>query len=126
MVFGYLWACVVSLFQVIIVVNSSDYRTLYGDDPLKIPSKQAANERAKKVKIENVKFYPSPDFHKNTDRAKVMAKLNRYTNKSYGANQPQRVQNEYIEMRRKYLNQSDYGHGQRQENGSMNSYSFMK
>lgn len=122
MVFGYLWACVVSLFQVIIVVNSPDYRTLYGDDPSKSQPKPLANKRAKKAKVENVKFYPSQDFHKNTDQAKVMAKFNRYNNKSFDAYQPQRVRNEYIEMRRNYLNQSDYGHGNR----PMNSFSFMK
>lgn len=108
-ILGYLWACAVSLFQIIIVVNSPDYQTMYGVDPLK----PAAKKQTRRTTVEKVKFYPSPDFHKTTDRAKVMAKLNSYNDRSLGANQSQRIQNDYIEVRRNYLNQAnyDYGHG---------------
>lgn len=113
MILGYLWACVVSLFQIIIVVNSPDYQTMYGVDPLKSPIKPAAKKQMRRTTVEKVKFYPSPDFHKTSDRAKVIAQLNNYSDRSIGANQSQRIQNDYIEMRRNYLNQAnyDYGHG---------------
>lgn len=62
---GYLWYTVVSLYQIIIVVNSSEYRMLFGNDPLakKVKRKDAnmaAWDWTPNV-VENVKFYSTPD-----------------------------------------------------------------
>lgn len=110
MILGYLWACVVSLFQIIIVVNSPDYQAMYGVDPLKSTIKPAAKKQTRRITVEKVKFRPSPDFHRTTDRGTAIAKLDRYND---SVNQSQRIQNDYIEMQRNYLNQAnyDYGHG---------------
>lgn len=108
---GYLWACVVSLFQIIFIVNSKEYRALYGDNPLRMPPK-LLNKPPKTAKIERVKFFPSPNFNKESDKLKLSPKIDKYDRHPFGIAQSQRIQNEYNEIRRNYLSQSHYyGHG---------------
>lgn len=64
----YIWSCVIALFQVITVINTDKYKNLYGSDPL-APWKPSLNPlrtlppaAGQSAHVENVKFYPSPDF----------------------------------------------------------------
>lgn len=104
---GYLWSCVVSLFQIINVVHSSGYRGLHGDNPLK-PASNKPTENVGKVKL-----HPSTKIHKDAGNSKPSA--NSDTNIPYpgGFNQSLRLKNDYIEMRRNYLKQHsfDIAHG---------------
>lgn len=112
----YSWFCVVSLYQIIFVVNSTGYRELYGDNPLKLIKKQMETKRTA-IRIKGrVKFNlppqkiakpnPPPKIDKNR-------KEQRQTDPLF-INQSLRQRNDYIEMRRNYLNQSsfDISHGQ--------------
>lgn len=103
----YLWACVFSLFQIIFIVNSKEYRSLYGQNPLKSPPKQI-NKPQKTAKIERVKFFPSPNFNKETEKLKSSPKIDKYDRHPFAIAKSQRIQNEYNEMRRHYLNRSQY------------------
>lgn len=51
-----MWACIIGLFQVIIVVNSPEYRDLYGDNGMK-PIKKPSNDT--RFKSQNVKLQSS-------------------------------------------------------------------
>lgn len=68
----YLWWCVVSLFHAIIVINSSEYRSLYGDNPFSTPTftttttttnvnSDAFQQTNNNNNVENVKIFSSPD-----------------------------------------------------------------
>lgn len=87
---GYMWACVLSLFQIIFVVNSPKYRSLYGDDPIH------ANRNGIPIKnsIKKVKFYPSPDFAH--DAAQKQTNL---IHLDHASNQTERARNEYNELK---------------------------
>lgn len=75
---SYLWYSVVSLLQIIIVVNSMEYRALFGNDPLAEKTKREVSIMKTPVwtqnAIENVKFYPSPDFSSNMESLKPREK----------------------------------------------------
>lgn len=62
--------------------------------------------------VERVKFYPSPKF--DTDKTKAFMKTADYHREYSNLNQSLRLRNDYVEMRRNYLNQQtfDIGHGQ--------------
>lgn len=58
----------IALFQVITVINTENYKNLYGSDPfapwkpsLK-PLRMLPPTTGPSAHVENVKFYPSPDF----------------------------------------------------------------
>lgn len=60
-----MWTCVVALYQIISIISTQNYKSLYGDDPLtEWPNdeKHPASVDEKKTEIENVKFYASSDF----------------------------------------------------------------
>lgn len=69
---GYLWYSVVSLFQIIIVVNSTEYKANFGNDPLVKKTKRNTSNTATsgwtQNVVENVKFYPSPDFNSSYNK----------------------------------------------------------
>lgn len=80
---------------------------LYGNDPLAPMNKvnPNKNQRYSKTKVENVKFYPSPDFTanetlKNEIKPKHMAFLNASA----------RISDEYSSMRNNYLNKRSFGY----------------
>lgn len=106
----YFWACVLSLFQIIFIVNSSEYQTLYGENPLKAPTKSIPIS-SKTAKVEKVKFFPSPNFNKGADKLKASPVIDKYDQHPFAIGQSRRIQNEYNDMRRNYLNQSHFGHG---------------
>lgn len=61
----YMWTCVISLYQIISIINTHNYKSLYGDDPLTdwpYDEKPATLADGKKMEVENVKFYSSSDF----------------------------------------------------------------
>lgn len=64
MLLCYIWACVVALFQAILVVNSPRYKSMYGNDPLAHWNVNQGGGNPHKMApiIENIKLYPSPDF----------------------------------------------------------------
>lgn len=105
---GYLWSCVVSLFQIIFVVNSGGYRGIYGSNPLKPPPKPMRN---KPSNVEKVKFFSSPT---NVEKLKSSPESKNHRPYPTGLNNSQRLKDDYLEMRRKYLKKSgfDIGHGQ--------------
>lgn len=117
MLLGYLWACVLSYFQIIFIVNSSKYRTLYGENPLTAEPKPVLNEPPDVVKnhVERVKFYPFQQF-KEAEKPAPMPQIEKSPAKRkdhpFGINQSERLRNDYIEMRRNYLNQASFGQGQ--------------
>lgn len=111
MFFAYLWACVLSLFQVIFIVRSEKYRSVYGNDPLQPKPKSSAMKSTKKSKVERVKFFPSPNFNNDTDKLKSSSKANKRDEHPFTISRSQRIQNEYVEMRRSYLDEPSVGHG---------------
>lgn len=88
---------------------------LYGDDPLAPIGKSNTNEnlRIHKKKVENVKFYPSPDFTvketplKNETKSRNLAFPT--ANVAF-LNASSRVADEYHLMRNNYLNRRSYGY----------------
>lgn len=59
-----MWSCVIALYQIISIINTANYKSLYGDDPL---TEWPSNEKAtmadeKKMGIENVKFYSTSNY----------------------------------------------------------------
>lgn len=59
-----MWTCVIALYQIISIINTTNYKSLYGDDPL---TEWPSNEKTtladeKKMEIENVKFFSSSDY----------------------------------------------------------------
>ncbi|XP_031635564.1 uncharacterized protein LOC116348645 [Contarinia nasturtii] len=106
---GYLWACVLSLFQVIFIVKSEKYRSVYGDDPLHPLQAANAIKSMKNTKVERVKIFPSPNF-KDTEKLKSLTKSNNCDH-PFAISRSQRIRNEYMEMRRNYLNETSLGHG---------------
>lgn len=59
-----MWTCVISLYQILSIISTHNYKSLYGDDPL---TEWTYNEKTpltdgKKMEVENVKFFPSSDF----------------------------------------------------------------
>lgn len=66
----YIWSCVIALFQVITVINTDNYKNLYGTDPLApwrpslMPTRVPPSTTGQSAHVENVKFYPTPDFSK--------------------------------------------------------------
>lgn len=60
-----MWACVVSLYQIISIIQTQNYKSLYGDDPL---ADRPQNEKptpitnGKRPEVENVTFFSSSDF----------------------------------------------------------------
>lgn len=78
---GYLWYSVVSLLQIIFVVNSMEYRALFGNDPLAEKTRRKVSNMKTpgwtQNAIENVKFYPSPDFSSNMESLKPREKNSR-------------------------------------------------
>lgn len=61
----YMWSCVISLYQILSIVNTHNYKSLYGDDPLTewTYNEKTALTDGKKMEVENVKFFPSSDFY---------------------------------------------------------------
>lgn len=51
-----MWTCVISLYQIITIINTENYKLLYGNDPL------AKWSDEKKPDIEKLKFFPNPDL----------------------------------------------------------------
>lgn len=117
----YLWFCVVSLYQIIFVVNSTSYREQYGDNPLKAIAKQIVTKRTAIRNKLRIKFNLPP---KNLAKPNPLPKTNKNQRKTKQkpkqairdpfVNQSLRQRNDYIEMRRNYLNQwnFDISHGQ--------------
>lgn len=93
------------------MVKSSKYRSTYGENPLKPASKSVSNISSREVKVERVKFFPSPNFNKYADKLKLSPKVNKPDMHPFGVGQTRRIKNEYIEMRRNYLNELSFGHG---------------
>lgn len=120
MLLGYFWVCVVSYFQVIFIVNSSKYRRLYGENPLSsaptTEAKPITNEPFTVTKpVERVRFYPLQQFkdaEKPAPTPKIEQPKDKRNDHPFGINQSERLRNDYIEMRRNYLNQNSFGHGQ--------------
>lgn len=73
----YVWSCVVALYQIIDIVQTPQYQKLYGNDPLAAwqPREQIGGGVAvvQTPHVENVKFYPSPDFTKYSPK-KIVAR----------------------------------------------------
>lgn len=83
----YFWACVIALFQILTIVKSKKYQSLYGNNPIapyNLPNHQPPQLQTKSKDvnddnnvnnkssinknngiIENVKLYPEPDFTNN-------------------------------------------------------------
>lgn len=103
-ILGYLWYSVVSLLQIIIVVNSVEYRALYGYDPLTKTTKRKVSNMTRPDLtndfIENVKFYPSPDFSSNKDEKNSRKKF-QPTTISMGS-QSSSIENSSIVLRQSY------------------------
>lgn len=55
-----MWTCVVSLFQILVTVNTPEYKSLYGHLPLtgRIDDKLKSS---KNNYVENVQMYPVPE-----------------------------------------------------------------
>lgn len=60
----YMWTCVIALYQIISIINTQNYKTLYGDDPLVDwnSNEKPALMEEKKMEVENVKFFSSSDY----------------------------------------------------------------
>src|ERR1700761_8073514 len=60
----YMWTCVIALYQIISVINTQNYKALYGDDPLaeRPSNEKPASKVGKNMEIENVQFYSKSDF----------------------------------------------------------------
>ncbi|XP_037052459.1 uncharacterized protein LOC119085993 [Bradysia coprophila] len=58
----YMWTCVISLYQIISIIHTQNYKSLYGDDPLAYNEKPTPITPGKKPEIENVTFFSSSDF----------------------------------------------------------------
>lgn len=62
----YMWTCVISLYQIINIINTQNYKSLYGDDPLTDWSynndKASSLTDNKSLEVENVSFFSSSDF----------------------------------------------------------------
>lgn len=61
-----MWTCVVSLFQILVTVNTPEYKTLYGHLPLTgkfhdQERNQSSLKNSKHNYVENVKMYPVPE-----------------------------------------------------------------
>lgn len=59
-----MWTCVVSLFQILVTVNTPEYKTLYGHLPLTGKLDDQDGNQSKNIKnnyVENVKMYPVPE-----------------------------------------------------------------
>lgn len=59
-----MWTCVVSLFQILVTVNTPEYKTLYGHLPLtgKLDDQEGKQKKSSKHNyVENVKMYPVPE-----------------------------------------------------------------
>lgn len=59
-----MWTCVVSLFQILVTVNTPKYKTLYGHLPLtaKLDDQEAILTKSSKNNyVENVKMFPVPE-----------------------------------------------------------------
>ncbi len=59
-----MWTCVIALYQILSIINTPNYKALYGDDPLtewpyneKQGSSLLPTGNGKMREIENVKFY---------------------------------------------------------------------
>lgn len=106
----------ISLFLVIGVINSSEYRSLYGSDPLaENPNQNPPMNRSKD--IQNVKVYPSPDFDVDIKSLKkrkpVTEKRVRFQPTSItmgGSDSTLPQANQYHLSRNNYRNEQSYGY----------------
>ena len=112
MILLYLWGCVVSLFHAIFIVKSAKYRAVFGDDPLISPPKSILSGSNRPAKVERVKFYPSPNFDKEADKLKPTPPIldTPAGQHPFGIRESRRIKNDYIEVRRNYLNDMSVGH----------------
>lgn len=110
-VLTYMWACVVSLFQLISIVKSKKYRSLYGDNPLKSTHiSTLINESS--TRKSDVKLFPLHNLNKNTQQLQSSPnERNKYVKHPFSIGQTQRIRNKYMRMRRFYLNETTLGHG---------------
>lgn len=60
----YMWTCVIALYQIISIISTTKYKSLYGDDPLTdwLSNEKTTLGDGKKMEVENVKFYSRSDF----------------------------------------------------------------
>lgn len=122
--FGYLWFCVVSLFQIIFVVNSSDYRARFGKNPLKTrpnPSTQKPPPIEKSAK--KLRFSSSVELNDKSIHFEPAAKVKKWQQQTQmlALNQSRRLRNDYIEMRHNYLNQPHFDIAREHGNGQIHS-----